>query len=300
MIVVISDLHLKNEEVYAKAQKKFLFHLSENYKNEIIVFLGDVFDGVTPEWGLFEYFAEFLHNRNNTTYLLEGNHDRKKLKGSVLQGLTCIENVHVIFEKEIIDIEGQHCLFLPHGKYEDDLSFEGDFLFAHLEPIEVSFGDTGFKHKNIKVEKQVYGHIHLSYHKDNILILGVPIPTRNLELSNKQIKIEKGELSFIDIPEFLRIETIDFNVDINTLNKDWLYNINNCPSKEELYEKFKDFYIRESGIEIERTESSLEQSNIENSGTLLDKFRIFSTDENLSDEITQCGAHYISEFEFVS
>lgn len=298
-MLIISDLHLKSSEPYASSQIKLLNYLKEKYSNEILIFLGDVADSTSIHWEMFQQFALFLNSRTEATYILQGNHDRRAGRGSVIQGLSGIKNVNCIFTKTESKIEGKSCLFLPYEIYDKPIVWKGDYMFAHLTPKEESFGNEGFDSSKIECEYEFYGHIHTKSIHGRKHTCGVPIPTRNLEVCNPQILITDGVMTYVDLPHFLEIQDIDYGVDVNILNKDFLYNVINAPSKNSVYEKYKEFYIREEGIEVVCTEKEEEKIDFDKL-SLKEHFKIFSNDNNLTKEIFDCGISYLDAYEHIS
>ena len=295
-MIVVSDLHLKKQPEYFNAQKKFLKWLNDNYKNECLILLGDVFDSA-PVFDVYSEFKAFLKERKSIVNIVKGNHDSNYRVGEYLKGIHLMDNVNVFFEPIKAEFENNSCLFLPHknNMKEEYESIEGDFdfVFTHITHSKEAFGDEGINLK-VKAKNVIYGHTHTHAIHGNSIIMGVNIPTRNLETSNPIIEIKNKEISFIQVPEFLKIETIDYNDDINSLNKDWIYNIKNSPSIKSVYEKFKEFYIRHEGIELKKDETQTEVKFDFDSNNLMKYFKVFIDVNKIKKEYSDIIAEYLT------
>lgn len=296
-MIIISDLHLRYKEVYFNFQKKFLNWIQNNFNNEIIVFLGDIFDN-SPHWEVYSYFKSFLLNRNNETHILQGNHDYSRIKGPSLKGIHLIKNVKVYFKESETNLENFKCLMLPwqqNIKYYENIEFKGDFCFTHLMLKEESFGNEYINLSKIKAKK-IYGHLHLKkqYENGNIIIPGTPYPTRNLEVTNPILKINKnGDIEEINTPEFFKIETVKFGDKLP--NKEWLYNFTDVPSITSLYKRYKGYHIREEGIKFNFNTEELKKIKI-NKDTIPKEFNDWAKEEQLASEHLNCCNKYLDKY----
>jgi len=301
-MICCSDLHLKNKEPFLKSTKQFLNWLNDNYCNEELILLGDIFDNSTPVWSVYKIFKEFLLKRKNITHILEGNHDLSKNKGSALSAFQLIDNVFVYEDATSVIIDNMNCLMLPF-KYDyktyQDLEGNFDFIFTHLMPQETQFADEGVSFPNLK-GCFFHGHHHLqSSFIDNYNnqhhIVGIPVSTRHLEDQNHKIfKINNKQIEIIKVPIYFQYETINYGEEPS--NKNNILNIINVPNKKLVYEKYKDYYIREAGIKLlrtENTESSFKQEF--EKATILEKFKKYSIEKILSKEVSEeCSSRLLS------
>jgi len=262
-MIIVGDLHLVNKEPYRKSKIELLDWLLNNYKDETIIFLGDLFDVNYIHSDLVYYTMDVLKHFKKV-YLLTGNHDvlRYKRFGNILMPFEHFSNITVITDVEEIEIEGMRCLFLPykndHKKMKEYENLKGAYskIFTHITPVEVAFGDEGIQ-LNFEGE-YIHGHTHIYPQKSFIdtnnqkhFIIGVPLPTRNGEekQEHKIFKIELNKkIEEIKVPEFMTIQTIKFGEEIT--NKNDIYNIIDAPDKKSVYEKYEGFYIRDEGIKF--------------------------------------------------
>ncbi len=303
-MIVIGDLHLRYKPIYFNAQIKFLNWVEENYKNEIIIFLGDVFDS-SPHFEVYTFFQEWLRKRKTITYILKGNHDFSFFKGEYLEGISKLENVKVFFKETEIIIENNKCMMLPYIQQKDyleNLKGEYDYIFTHLTPLECAFASEGIL-LNLK-GTYIHGHTHTSlefFDKNNQknYVLGVPYPTRNLEEKPEHHILEIKEddnlktFRFIPTPKFLDIITVKYNCDLNKLNKNFIYNIIEAPSSMAVAEKFKDFFIRSSQIEREDKEQEEENKKIDFTSNR-EAFKMFSNETNIGKKYENYILGYIT------
>lgn len=300
-MIVVSDLHLKyKKEPYSSSQEKFLNWLNENYYNDPMIFLGDVFDA-SPHMKTYHLFQNFLLNRNGKTFILNGNHDSSKVKGSSVLAFD-FENVYTYLSEDVVEIDGMKCLMLPYKynyKEYEELEGEYDYIFTHVTPTQVQFSNEGINFFKLK-GTFIHGHTHIPTEFTDIVgnkhyVLGVPIPTRHLEdVNHKIVNITKEGIEFIEAPFYFKYETIQYGEFPE--NKTNMYNIIDAPSRKMVYEKYKDYHIRKSGIKLLRNEMTSEvvQKEFEG-GSILDKFKIFAKERGLSEEVSRCCSERLQQ-----
>jgi len=305
-LIIVSDLHLKNKEPFLSASRKFLNWLNENYSSYKLLFLGDCFDSSAPIWEVYSIFKEFLLSRSNHTYLLQGNHDLSKSKGCALSSFGLLDEISVYEDKaEVFTTDNLNCLILPFKyDYKDYSHIEGnfDFIFSHIVPTKVQFANEGIDFPNIK-GIFIHGHTHIFKEKEYIdtymnkhIILGVPLSTRNGEDQKHQIiEIDDNKnITYIDVPYYFKYETINYGEE--PTNKNNILNIINAPNRKLVFEKYKDYYIREEGIELLRTETTKEDYKKEfESANILQKFKKYAEDKGLSKEVLECCSTKLSQ-----
>lgn len=312
-IIIISDLHLKSKEPYWNAQLEFLKWLEENFDDDFIIFTGDITDTSTPTWEVHSEFEKFLINRNNKTYIVHGNHEFSRLKGSALLSYSFLDKVCVAFDPQVHEISNIKFLLLPYlytdmnETYENYVWKEPDGIcVTHLAPPGTSYGHGEVDLKNISCKTIIHGHIHIydrfiKHDVDNI-ILGVPLITRNGEQYFKKqiLKIDSKtkNLEFIEVPEFLTIETVEYGKYPNS--KKNIINVVNAPNVNSVLEKYKDYHIREEGISIVRTKASIDNDTPLTLGivsSLKEKFIAYSKDVGVSKEVFDLAISYIDQQE---
>ena len=210
--------------------------------------------------------------------------------GSLLDELKDVSTVYQ--EKTLVDINGISFCIYPYGVKSESSSEakEVDYVVSHDTPQEEAFGGS-FLEPVETYKKWFCGHIHLKklYREGKLFILGVPIPTRNLETSNAILSVEKNRVTEIEVPEFLKIETVDYSIDPSELNKDWIYNINNAPNYNSVFDKFSGYNIREEGISVKESELLLEETKAESITDLKTCWSKFCLMNNISKEVFKYG-----------
>lgn len=298
--IVVGDLHAKNKEPYRDAVNNFFRYLLDNHIRDGVstIFLGDLFDSSSPHNEVREEIANHL-SKFNDVIILQGNHDYSRRMGSALEPLTVLPNVTVI--DEVIEID--NCLYLPY-KYDmseyENLTGEYDYIFTHITPPECAFADEGIK-LNLK-GIYIHGHTHIqtTFTSTDLQchnVIGVPIPTRHLEEKQKHrvFKIKHHDIVGIPmevfVPQTFTFETIEFGEE--PIDKNNIINIINAPSYKDVYERYKDFYIRESGIELSKIDNDV-KVDLNDNITIQDKFMKFAQENNITNqEITSLALHYL-------
>ncbi len=302
-MIVVGDLHLKSKEPYKKSLFSFLNWLNESYPNQHLVLLGDCFDSSTPKWSVYSEFEKFLESREKITYIIHGNHEYSKIKGSALEGIHLSNKVKVFFWGEEIEIDGLQCLILPYiyssSKEEyENLKGSYDYIFTHITPVECAFKDEGIQlHKDLKAKKIIHGHTHqqTGFINNGIehIVVGVPLPTRHLEdrQEHKILKIDSDGIEEIKVPFYFEYETIEFGEEPTC--KDNILNIKNAPSFNVLFEKYKDYYIRKEGTTLTFMGEEISLDQIDNYISDLNKsFIEFSHDQGIGKNIVDCFLSY--------
>lgn len=292
-MVVISDLHIKSSEPHLNAIRELFDFIEKNYDDEVIVQLGDFFDTSAIHHGIVEEFIDRTKRVGKHWYILTGNHDKSYIKGNILSPLKHYDHLTVVEDKTELRIEGCSCLFLPyvHNAKEvyKDLSWSGDFCFAHITNEEDAFADEGVNTDKIDAF-QVFGHTHTyKKYKDGKIVLGVPLPTRNGELVNKLMCIKsKIDVQMIDHNVTFSYQDINYNEFPE--NKNNILNVKLAPSRDLVYEVYKGYYIRNEGIELLRTEDNISndiRKEFEESNTV-EKFITWSEEKQLTKEVKEC------------
>lgn len=294
-LIVVGDLHLKLKEPFFQVSKQFLNWLDETYRFQEMIFVGDIFDSSSPMWIVYKEFKEFLMKRRNYTYIVKGNHDTSKNKGCSLSAFNLIDNVIVYEDYQEVEIQNHKCLILPFiydYKSFQDLSGEYDFIITHLMPKEFQFGDEGVEFSKLK-GKFIHGHHHIRadfqdrFNNEHIIV-GVPYETRNGEAQSHRIIEIKNDKSIceIDAPLFFTHETVSYGQEPSS--KMNIINVVDAPSKQMVYDKYKEYYIRDTGIKLLRTENTKESFKQEfESANILEKFKKYSQENNLSKEVSE-------------
>jgi hypothetical protein len=304
MCIYISDLHIKEKEIYKRASFKFLNWLLENYKDEILIIGGDLFDDDSPHNKTRKEIAECLLQFKEV-HILTGNHDIKRKNGETFKGnalfpLMKYDTIYVYIEPYEVNLDNQKCLFLPFKKVGMEeystLNWEGDFCFSHFAPIQEQFEDEGIDLSGIKATK-IFGHIHIAkeYENSTLIIPGCPVITRQGEINNPILQIKDGIITKIQPPKFFDICDIEYGKEINT---DYLYNIKNAPSYEAIYKMYPEINVRAEGITLIQKEDE-EGNNIDfkfKEDSLKNYFVNFCKEKELSRTIASTGIKYMEKY----
>ena len=196
-----------------------------------------------------------------------------------------------------INIKGMHCascVALIENRVKSLKGVNNISVNLATEDANLIFDNSKISFENIKNSYIIYGHYHIqkdiyedeNYNKHHII--GVPIETRNGENQKHKIIYIKDTLQEISLPLYFTFENIQYGE--FPKNKNNILNIKNAPSLKAVYELYKGYYIREEGIEINRSQS-LEIDDITNKQhksfneiTLQEKFKLFIDYKNINNE----------------
>jgi len=297
-MIYVADLHIKEKEIYRRASLKFLNWLLDNYKDEIIIQGGDLFDAssinhqiVYDVTDILKQFKEF--------HIVSGNHDFSRRLNSILLPLSHHKNISVYSDMTEKTIEGMKCLFMPFMYNMDvykTIKWQGDLCFTHFTPVEEQFDGEGIDTTNIKAKK-IFGHIHVAneHENGNLIIAGVPCITRNGESNNPILEIKNNQIKKIEVPKFFDIVNIKYGDEVNP---DYLYNVKNAPSYEALYKMYPEINIREEGITLLQKDDDT-NNNIDfkfKEDSLKNYFVEFCKEKELSRAIASTGIKYMEKY----
>jgi len=295
MSIIISDLHLKKKTPYYESYQFFLRWLIDNYNDEVMVFLGDVFDTSAPQWEVYDDFKNFLYNRKNETHILSGNHDISTIKGNSVYSFRKMEGVSVYKVPETITIENHNCLMLPFlytNMKEEYEKLDGvyDFIFTHVTTPETAFGEEGLELKMKGTYLHGHTHTQLDYSRsgNQHYVIGCPYSTRHGE-QNQNHRIAKinddKSIDFIPVPQYFTFRDVEYGDDIKEEWKNDIINIQNAPSVHSVHDKYKGFNIRETGITLKEFEGESDDAVFEFSEDALQNyFNEFKTETELGSE----------------
>ena len=297
-MIVIADTHIKKIEPFYSSIKQFLEHLVETYPDEEVVQLGDLFDSSTTHADtMFDIIA--LLKRFKKIHILSGNHDQSRRSGNILLPLLHHDNIFVYNEMTEVEIEGHKCLMCPwvynSKEVYEQVAWNGDLAFLHATNPEDAFGDDGVNTDKIQAY-QVFGHTHTSHYiSDTKIVLGVQVPSRNLEKSCDYLYVDKeGKKDFLVPEKYFEYQDLDYGQFPE--NKNNILNIKKAPSFQSVWDMYKGYYVRREGIEILRTENKEDQEKVAfELGNIVEKFQGYSTDKKLTKEVHECGVKYLQE-----
>ena len=296
-MLFISDLHIKEKEIYRNASMKFLNWLSDNYLDDVLVFSGDLFDSSSINHEIVFEVTKIL-KQFREIHITAGNHDTSKRMSNILLSLQHHDSIYVYTKETEKTIEGKKCLFLPYQYNMDHyktMKWRGDLCFAHITPVQEQFNDEGIDTSGIEAKK-IFGHIHTAseYENGDLIIPGVPLKTRNGEQNNPILEIKGNTIIKIEVPKFFDICDIEFG---DGINLDYLYNIKNAPSYEALYKMYPAINIREEGVTLIQKDD--EGTNIDfkfKEDSLKDYFVNFCREKELSRTIASTGIKYMEKY----
>lgn len=297
-MVVISDLHCKNEEPFLSSIKQFLEYLIKIYPDEEFIHLGDLWDSSSP-FSRMEYEIVSIIKKAKKWHQLSGNHDQSRRASNALFPMINIDNIIVYDKATEVEIEGFKCLVLPWIRNAkevcEQIEWKGDYCFNHLTNKEDSFNGEFVDLSKVNAYK-IYGHTHTrrDLGKDGY-VMGVNLPTRNLEIANPFIKINAKEktIEYIDPPKYFEYQTLNYGEFPE--NKNNILNIKQAPSYPSVYEMYKGYYIRKEGIEILRTENDFDSNVVFETGNIIDKFNKYAKEKELNKEVISCANEYLQE-----
>jgi hypothetical protein len=299
MIVIVSDIQIKNKEPFRSAINKFFVYLRDtwNTSNTTFIFLGDLFETSATHHDIVDEILEHLLNLNQVI-LITGNHDAKnRQRGNILKPFRHHKNVKVIFDPTVLKIDNYKFLFIPF-LYKDQkervekLTGQFDYICTHVEHLQIAFD----KVNSIDFNKELkgtffHGHIHVLKDRDYFDIngnqhhvVGVPIPVKHLEdqQQHRIVLIDENKYRFENVPFYFKYETINYGDEPSS--KDNILNIKNVPSIADVFSKYKDYHIREDGIELKVDENSEQTLSFDLSDTKQD-FITFCKEENIDDKL---------------
>jgi len=298
-MIVIADLHIKSVEPFYSSIKQFLEHLIETYPNDEVVQLGDIFDTSTIHGDVLYEITDIL-KRFKKIHILQGNHDTSRRAGLLTKHMNHHDNIVVYDKMTEVEIEGHRCLMCPwiynSKEVYEQVGWEGSYAFFHVTNPEDSFHEEdGVNTDKIKAY-QVFGHTHTSHYiRDNKIVLGIQIPSRNLETACDYLYVDKnGGKDFIVPPKYFEYQ--DINYGEFPENKNNIINVRNAPSFQSVWDMYKGYNVRREGIELLRTENKEDQEKVAfELGNIVEKFQGYSTDKKLSKEVHECGVKYLQE-----
>ena len=293
MVIYFGDLHCQEQEPFKSSALSILKYLYDNYQDATIIQGGDLFDSSSINHALVDDVLKILVKFKDFR-IVTGNHDYSKRMNSILKPFDNYNNITVYDDVAEVDIEGMKLIMLPH-KYGDikseyeKITGSYDYSISHITPIQEAFGDDGIELKfNVSVA-HIFAHIHrhrefLDSFENKVLISGSTMTTRYGEQSwEKNIyELTKTEYHKIALPQYFTYETVEYGQypEFETS----ICNIKNAPSVQSVFEMYRKYYIRESGIEINLGDTNnqtvvFEQDNIKKG------FIKFCEDNNVADDV---------------
>ena len=300
----IGDVHLRFEEPFCSVTSDFLDYLTDlAEEGSALIFTGDFFHRSRPypeESKIARKFFENCKNHGLTVYVLAGNHEYLRERGTWAEDAFKEYDVRFITEPDVMDINGMHVLFLPWipyskvnrlGKnslkdyYADFLSkfdysayskddtlfvvyhFEDESIFMGNEVgVDLSVIESNFKGKVVRIG----GHIH----NPSRYYIGAPYATRSDETDKERhiIKVDDGTVLYNRLPNWIRFCTLMYP-EIKTYNFDpniqYMLKVLDVPSYEavkELISEKTNVWLDDYELKFgEKREVSEHRSDLNNS-----------------------------------
>jgi hypothetical protein len=307
-IIFVADIHCQNKNPHRTATLDFLKWLLENYKEDIIISGGDIFDKSSIHHDLVDEVVSILKQFKDFR-IVAGNHEISSKLGNILKPLRHHNNIIIYYEKTEFEIDEIKFIALPSSeskeKSYEQIQGTWDYSLCHFMPIQESFGNGGIELKFKVNVAHLFAHVHRHREfTDNfgnkVLIGGSVVNYRYGEQDwEKNIyRIDKNGYEKIKVPQFFTYETIEFGQEPSNPNN--IINIKNATSWEAVHERYKNCYIREEGIEYIKTDNTIqiENTTFEDS-TLKQKFKFFAVDRGLPEEESRVCFEYIDRYENV-
>lgn len=286
-IVVFGDIHFSDERPWSysvgkEINKYFKQECIDNNEKNVGLFLGDITEKVHISPLVYELLFEFLSSlKFKKTYILMGNHDKKKKRGKIISPLSFLQmddspypNIQVISEPTKLEEEGIPIICLPFkGQSEDENMAEYE---AGLDPswyemkalVVGHFSDTTntvIKDSLINLSKFkgeiVLGHIHnpISGH-----YIGAVVPNSVSEKGMRRFyRVYDSYNKFTpkEIPSLSDYVDISFPKPLTKPStRIPIYTIYNCQSYESAQKMYPDIFIRKCVYEDLVDSSSFTQT----------------------------------------
>ena len=279
-VVVFGDLHFNDERPWSlqagREFIKFLDSCPSNHEDNIGVFLGDITEKASLSPLVYELLFDFFHSLHfKYTYILRGNHDKKKRKDRWVAPLSFLRSNNSPYTKiEFIDepkyvqpANERPLIFLPFRAPNEEPNMD-----TYVESLESSwyqnkdalvfghFADTSSEAVrdnliNLKAFKGeiVLGHIHNPF-SDNYIGSVMPnsLSEKNLEryyrvytMRERGTGIWEMKRDDIQLPNFLDYYDITFPEELPKVDCTIpIYTIHNCQSQEAATARYPGIYIR--------------------------------------------------------
>ena len=272
-IIVIGDLHVRDEEPFYSAAKDFFdwfidqdFNIEENY----LVQVGDLFHRNTPspeENDLVIHWLDRVRIKKDNRYFLRGNHDFNKStnKKTDSYSIRPLQNFGtVVSGPGNVVFNSVSAVFLP-WMYESSLSkktcnyyrkfFEEnaqlmgtpDIVFYHFPDETQNRGNpedffdlSFFPQRTIRMGGDI--------HTQSKNYIGTPYPTRVQEAGQQGrlgiIDTESKQMGWLKVPLFLDFKPLHYGKDVpNSASYHTIFTILDAPSSEEAKRKYSGIYI---------------------------------------------------------
>ena len=264
-IINVGDIHIKHEYPFSVASERFVdWFCNQDFNNEnnIVVFSGDILDKSISSGEVNSLMTKlFSRLKFKIIYVITGNHDLSRTKGSGLRPLDETKNIHLIERPEVIIIQGIKTVMLPYyypytlkgySNMEKDYTNlpdefkDADIMYGHFTDETQSMFGEGIDVSYLNPKLRLLGHIH---HKSKNY-LGTPLITRSDEAHKKSFislyDVDTKKIRDIEVPVFLDYDDINFDKLSSYKTKDYpvIYDIYDIPSIEAFSDIPKKIIVR--------------------------------------------------------
>jgi len=306
---VIADLHNRKEQPYFTINKNLLEHISNqewNNENNYFLQLGDFFHTSEPEPDVIGMCNNYLNNRFKfkQTYILAGNlaHEYNRRRNVyAIDSLSGNDKIAIIKSPQVVKNGRLSMLLLPwiYDKHEilegqtlkayyEALQDDGyDFIFGHFSNIEF-FNEVVINLDHFK-GKKILGHIHTRMND----FLGVPHIEKGQTGIIKEIDLDTGEVVNIELPDFVKYETVNYpNKPLtDNTNIPVFIDVENAKGSEKeviSYYQSLGYYVKKvtflEELNKNKKDGTITEAN-NKSKTLIEHFEDFSKKEKLSKKV---------------
>jgi len=216
--LITGDFHIcKKTFNEAKTSLNQILSIIKKEKITDIAILGDVFDNTNPSLEDIGLFINFITSipKKTKIYIIEGNHDKKRIDKPLLQWITNIRN-NIVYDPLEIKLNWNNFnILMVHKSYEESDIIDRNKTESIKELDNIDFIFAGHVHKHQKIK---YKNTTL-IHPGNIYYLNfkeIKDKQKVVVLFSKEGNIEIKKLKVI--PLFYISDTSYTKID-NTLNK---------------------------------------------------------------------------------
>ena len=268
-----------NSSIHYEARKNYIDWVLNNPKlnNEDVTYisLGDLYEHSVPDPRSVQLGVYYMSNlKCRLKIIIAGNHDYDRNKKSYsIDPLAEIKGVTIVKEFKKLTFANSKIAILPYfydfvykdkgsmKEYYESLEGNYDFILHHFEDETQDFGSG----KGIKLKlkgERIGGHIHVGGKG----YLESPIPNKTSEMLEKRnvilLDTSTKQKELVELPDFLRFETIDYPNDIDNFNTNTYYTLSEVTDKEialnHYKEKYPNIHIKEVRKKSLRTFSDSE------------------------------------------
>lgn len=309
MIIYVGDSQISEKEPLKQGVVTFWDWLYSTYPDATIIHGGDFFEKSNHHHSLVDQMLGIILKFKDI-HIVVGNHDKSQTFGCILETFKRHPNIKVYDDLTFFKVEGINFIALPYKgsknkEYEniknESLIEEVDYSVCHFEPIQESFNkQTGVELKFNPKIAHIFSHIHrhrefIDNYGNKVLIAGGVVPIKNGEQDwEKNVYVlEKKGYSKIKVPQIFTYETIEYGS--FPANKNNILNVIKAPSVPSVHSMYKDYYIREEGIELLIDETQYEGDSVFefNAEDNKKSFVEYGKEKGVRKEIVEKGLEYL-------